>query len=194
MDEDDWAKWHPDTIHGTVVDGFYYGFHRGDVQTSDPNENGEGFIFDINDRSTGSYDKALLMTIPFYATACYAGPDVRMHYTRSDATVATLYEWDRGTTLEPYLWRSKPFVFPYNVSFAAAKVVLSVCDEARPCVMRLLDGACDVTLFEREITNREPFRLPAILSRVDWTVEIEGEADVQEIHVATSMQALTEGD
>jgi hypothetical protein len=194
LDEDDWKKMHPDTMHGTVFDGFYYGFHRGDVQTADVNENGAGFIFDINDRATGSYEKALLTTIPFYATACYAGPDVRMHYTRSAGLVATLYEWDAAVELEPYIWRSKPFVFPYNVSFAAGKVVLAVCKEDRPCVLRLLDGACDVVVYEKEIKNREPFRLPALLSRVDWTVEIEGTADVQEIHVATSMQALTEGE
>jgi hypothetical protein len=73
LDEDDWKVWHPDTMHGTVFDGYYYGFFRGDRQTSSPNENGAGFIFDINDRATGSFDKVLLTTIPFYSPAIYAG-------------------------------------------------------------------------------------------------------------------------
>lgn len=193
MDEDDWKAWKPETMHGTVWDGFYYGFFRGDRQTSDPNENGKGFIFDINDRATGSYDKALLTTIPFYAPAMYAGPDVRMHYVRSNLTVSTLYEWDAGTEYETYIWRSKQFVFPYNVSFAAAKVVAR-CDDERGCTVRLMDGACNVTVFEKVITNNNPFRLPALLSRLDWTVEVTGKADVQEVHFATSMQELTEGD
>lgn len=193
MDEDDWAIWHPETMHGTVFDGFYYGFFRGDRQTSDPNENGAGFIFDINDRSTGSYEKALLTTIPFYAPASFAGPDVRLHYVRSNLTLSTLYEWDAGVGYDDYVWRSKQFVFPYNVSFAAAKVVMR-CTAERPCVVRLLDGECNAVVFEKNVVNNAPFRLPALLSRLDWMVEIAGSADVQEVHFATSMQELTEGD
>lgn len=193
LSEDDWKVWHPNTMHGTVFDGFYYGFFRGDRQTSDPNENGAGFIFDINDRATGSYDKALLTTIPFYAPASFAGPEVRLHYVRSNGTVSTLYEWDAGTEFEPYVWRSRQFVFPYNVSFAAAKVVAR-CGPERPCVVRLLDGACNVSVFEKTVTNNNPFRLPALLSRLDWMVEIGGTAEVQEVHFATSMQELTEGE
>lgn len=193
ISEDNWKRWHPETMHGTVFDGFYFGFFRGDRQTSDPNENGAGFIFDVNDRATGSYEKVLLTTIPFYASAVYASPDVRLHYTRSRLTVSTLYEWDRGTDFEPYLWRSKQFVFPYLVSFSAAKVVV-VCGDARQCIVRLLDGACKAVLFEREITSSEPFRLPAIRARLDWTVEVAGTAEVQEMHFATSMRELTEGD
>jgi hypothetical protein len=193
MDEDDWQEWKPKTMHGSVFDGFYIGFHRGNVQTADPDPNGSGFIFDINDRATGVEDKALLTTIPFYATASYSGPDVRLHYARQHLTIASLYEWDADMELEPYIWRSKRFVLPYVTSFAAAKVVVD-CDDIKPCTFRLFDGKCDKVLFEREVTNSEPFRLPALLSRTDWTVEIEGAATVSEIHVASSMQALTEGE
>jgi hypothetical protein len=192
LNEDNWAVWNPKTMHGRVWDGFYYGFFRGDRQTSDPNENGAGFIFDINDRATQSYSNILLTTIPFYASAAFAGPDTRLHYTRSRLTVSTLYEWDRGTTFEPYVWRSKDFVFPYVVSFAAAKVVLR-CEGDRECVVRLLDGACGDVKFERAVTSSEPFRLPPLSARLEWAVEVAGTSEVQEIHFATSMQALTEG-
>lgn len=192
LDADDWAFWKPNTMHGTVFDGFYYGFFRGSVQTSDPNENGMGFVFDVNDRATGSYEKALLTTIPFYATAVFASPDVRLHYTRSNLTVTTLYEWDRGEGYEPYLWRSKEFVFPYGVSFGAAKVVTR-CDDDRGAVVRLLDGACNAVVFERNVTSTNPFRLPAMRPRLNWAIEVSGTADVQEIHFATSVSDLTEG-
>jgi len=192
LSEDNWQAWHPDTMHGTVYDGFYFGFYRGDRQTSDPNENGAGFMFDINDRATGSYEKVLLTTIPFYASAAYASPDVRLHYTRSRLTVSTLYEWDRGPDWEEYLWRSKQFVFPYLVSFGAGKVVVE-CGDDRECIVRLLDGMCKQVLFERAVTNSEPFRLPSIRSRLDWTVEIAGTAQVQEVHFASSLRELTEG-
>lgn len=192
LDADDWMAWKPETMHGTVFDGFYYGFFRGDHQTSDPNENGMGFIFDINDRASGSYQSALLTTIPFYAPAVFASPDVRLHYVRSNLTVTTLYEWDRGTGYEPYVWRSKQFVFPYLVSFAAAKVVAR-CSDDRPCVVKLMDGACDHVMFERTVTSNKPFRLPPIPAQLDWAIQVEGSADVQEVHFATSMRDLTEG-
>lgn len=193
LDEDDWAAWMPHTMHGTVYDGFYYGFFRGSVQTTDPNENGMGFVFDINDRASGSYEKALLTTIPFYATAVFASPDVRLHYTRSNLTVTTLYEWDRGDDFMEYLWRSKEFVFPYVVSFGAAKVVAR-CDDDRACTVRLLDGACNRVVFERVVNSSQPFRVPAFNPRTNWAIEVAGAADVQEVHFATSMQELTEGE
>lgn len=193
MDEDDWQVWNPRTMHGTVYDGFYFGFFRGDRQTSDPNPNGAGFVYDINDRATGSYAKSLLITLPFYATACFAAPDVRLHYVTANLTVSQLFEWDRGSRYMRYVWRSKQVVFPYEISFACAKVVC-VCGDNRDLTFRLMDGACSYVLFEQVITSRTPFRLPAIPNRTDWVVEIEGTADVMEIHVATSMKALTEGD
>jgi hypothetical protein len=103
-----------------------------------------------------------------------------------------LYEWDRGNGYEAYTWRSKEFVFPYDVSFAAAKVVAR-CGDNRVCRVSLLDGACRDVLFDRAITNSEPFRLPVLGKRTAWTVQLQGSADVQEIHFATSLQALTEG-
>lgn len=193
MDENDWALWKPRTMLGTVYDGFYFGFFRGDRQTASPNESGSGFMLDINDRATGSYEKSLLVTIPFYATAVFAAPDVRLHYTRSNLTVATLHEWDAGTDYEEYHWRSKQFVFPYLISFAAAKVV-SQCNDDRGCVVRLLDGECGDILFEREVQDSEPFRLPVLGKRTAWAIEVAGSAEVQEVHFATSLQALTEGD
>lgn len=193
MDEDDWQKWKPATMHGTVFDGFYFGFFRGDMQTSDPNPNGAGFMLDINDRATGSYERALLTTIPFYATAVFASPDTRLHYVRANLTVSTLYEWDRGIGYEPYQWRSKQIVFPYLVSFACAKVVCA-CGDGREVRVRLLDGACDDVVFDRVITTPNPFRLPAIRSRLDWAIELTGTGDVQEVHFATSMTDLAEGE
>jgi hypothetical protein len=193
MDEDDWAAWKPSTMHGTVFDGYYFGFFRGERQTSDPNPNGMGFILDINDRATASYDKCLLTTIPFYATAVFASPDVRLHYVTARLTVAELFEWDRGPDLLTYLWRSKLIVFPYNVSFGAAKVVCA-CDAQRNVTVRLLDGTCNQVVFERIVTSGNPFRLPALRSRLNWVVEVEGTGDVQEIHFATSITELTEGD
>ena len=193
MDADDWRAWNPTTMHGTVFDGFYYGFYRGSQQTSDPDPNGKGFILDINDRATASYERALLTTIPFYATAVFASPDVRMHYVTAHLTVALLWEWDRGATLQPYLWRSKQVVFPYLVSFACAKVVCA-CDKQRVVRIRVLDGDCSQVLFQRDVVSSVPFRLPAIASRLDWTLEVEGTGDVQEVQVATSMTELAEGE
>jgi hypothetical protein len=194
MDENDWAAWLPHTMHGTVYDGFYFGFYlSGEEQFKSKRPQGSGFMLDINDRASGVFDKAQLITLPFYTTAVFAAPDVRMHYIYTYDTSSQLLEWDRGSNYADYTWRSKEVVFPYLVAFAVAKVVCR-CDDDRRVFFRLLDGACGQVLYERLITSPQPFRLPALNSRLEWTVEIAGTADVQEIHVATSMTELREGE
>ena len=134
-----------------------------------------------------------LITIPYYASATFANPVTSLHLV-INPTLKTneLFKWEGGVEFETYVWRSKQFAFPYEVTFAAAKV-LRQCAGEQTLKFRLVDGECGKTIFERDVTHNRPFRVPSRHGRTDWIVEIEGTASVQEIHVSTSIADLAEG-
>lgn len=83
-----------------------------------------------------------------------------------------------------YRWRSKKFVTPGRTTFSAAKVVY-----ARGCVrLRLLAHGCCV--FEEQIRNCSPFRLPSQVSGTEFEIELIGDAIVYDVHIASSMTEL----
>lgn len=203
LTRDDWQRWKPRAMHGVIFEGRYYGFyespryaHLTDVLTP----NGGGFIFDFNDRyidgvmDSGVINKSdKLIELDFYASATFANPQVVLHLvTNEDIYSNTLKKWEAGTGYIDYLWRSKQFSFPYEVQFAAAKVTL---DRNGPvhCVFGLRDGASGQLLFSRLVGSSVPFRLPGLLSRTEWIVEVSGTSFVQEVHIATSLTELNEG-
>ena len=202
MTREEWQRFNPSTMHGVIFDGRYFGFYQSTrffraEETVVPS--GAGFIFDFNDRVVqGVDDNDLnrddkLITIPFYASATFANPVVTLHLVINPSLKTNeLFKWEGGQDFETYVWRSKQFAFPYEVTFACAKV-LRQCTSAQQVKFRLCDGACGEVLFERDILSSRPFRLPSKRPRTDWIVEIEGNAAVQEIHVSTSMNELAEG-
>lgn len=202
MTREEWQKFNPSTMHGVIFDGRYFGFHEQTRYFGADEEvvpAGGGFIFDFNDRTVqGLVDTDLnrddkLITIPYFASATFANPVTALHLVLNPMLTSNeLFKWEGGVAFETYVWRSKQFAFPYEVTFAGAKV-LRQCAGEQQVKFRLCDGACGDVLFEREIVTSKPFRLPSKRPRTDWIVEIEGTANVQEIHVSTSFSELAEG-
>ena len=86
-----------------------------------------------------------------------------------------------------YVWKSKKYVFPGETTFAFAKVVHD-CDG----FVRLkiyCDGIC---VYDTEVPGNKPIALPPSVVGVTWEVEVHGTATVHEIHMATSIDELTE--
>lgn len=86
---------------------------------------------------------------------------------------------------QEYIWRSKKYIMPGRTTWGACKVVHS-----KGCVkLRLyLDGCCR---YETVVQGCAPFRLPAQLAGVAAEIELIGTARVTELHLASTMQELT---
>lgn len=215
LTHDEWNNYNPTTINGVIFDGRYYGFYRYPEVQPDNEPVGAGFIFDASMRlvtgviKQSEFDKDdLFIDLDYYASATFANPQVPLHVcvdanrTRPlpppinpapPGPVANrVFNWDAGPGFRTLTWRSKQFSFPYRVTFSAARILM---DESEPknLVFRLLDGATSTVLFERSVSNRNPFRIPSLSPRTEWMVEIEGTTWVQQVHVATSFQDIVEG-
>jgi len=86
-----------------------------------------------------------------------------------------------------YRWRSKKFVMAGPTAFSAAKIVH---DGSGPLVVNIyVDGHL---AYNREVSHSRPFRLPKSRKGIEWEIELCGKSVVEEIHLATSIEELTE--
>ena len=196
MSRDDWQKYNPSSMHGISYDGKYIGFYLTDggrdYTLFDPV--GQGFIFDYNDRATGVDQKDKLTTLDFYPTAAYANPDTNFFFVKREQRKNNLYEWEAGSLFLPFVWKSKAFIMPYLTSFGAAKVVCRNRKTTSGKTVKINIYVADKLVFTRFVITNEPFRLSRFYRAVDpWYVEVIGTEDVQEIHLATSVEELKEG-
>jgi hypothetical protein len=144
---------------------------------------GRGIIVDFEDRVEGDIDIGDLVTADLRWDAVHSGRDGYVYFSRGN----TVYRWNAGRQPMPYRWRSKVFVQPGLVAFAAAKVVA---DYGPPIQFRLF---ADGSLYAEDVVSSSaPFRLPARGRGINWEVEVSGATRIREIHVATSMAELTE--
>lgn len=86
---------------------------------------------------------------------------------------------------QEYIWRSKKYIMPGRTTWGAAKVV-----HKRGCVkLRLyIDGCC---AFETVVKGCGAFRLPSQLVGIAMEIELVGTAEVMEVHVASTIEELT---
>lgn len=92
---------------------------------------------------------------------------------------------------EVFKWRSKKFVMPGPTAFSAAKVVHTP-DAMSPYPLVINIYADGRLVLNRAINHSRPFRLPRSRRGTEWEFELCGTAVVDEVHIATSMEELTE--
>lgn len=83
-----------------------------------------------------------------------------------------------------YRWRSRKFVFPGINTMAYAKVVHN---SGFVKLKIFVEGCCT---YETRVDSCKPFALPPHMVGVEWEVEVEGTAQVHEIHLAPSIVEL----
>lgn len=196
---DEWAAYAPNTIHGVVYDGHYYGYYlfdKGqDYTLVDPV--GAGFIFDYADHATGVDSRSKLTSLTGYATATHVDVGSGLYYIQRGNRRNILLQAERGVGLIPYRWRSKAFVTPYLTSFGAVKVVARHVQRGDLPTGRTVKFTLFVgkeAKYSRAVKANEPFRLPRFYREVEpWYLQVEGDVDVYDIHMATSMEELKEG-
>lgn len=178
--EEDWMEWHPHQIKGVFYKGKYFGFN-----------NKRGFIFDVTDGPyTSGYEaeSGKFTELDLTPEAVYKSEDNKL-YMSFDGQI---HEWNISDTYMPYVWRSKMNVEGGLKNFSAMKVVFTRWLRTRrsptPVTIRLYaDGRL---MFERKTNCSRPFRLPKGFDALNFHIEIEGIEQINEIHMATSMNEL----
>ena len=159
------AYFKPETIHAYQQDNQYIAFFDNGTTQG-------GFIYDITSRQFILHD--------MYATAGFQ--DIQRDKLFLTFADKSLKVWQDGAA-KSYIWRSKKFTMPHDMSFACAQLEA----EAYPMTMKFY---ADGTLVHTQaVQSRDPFRLPAKRGR-DWEVQVEGSIEVFSIAMAHSMSEL----
>lgn len=180
MAEDDWQKWYPHDLKGAYYKGEYFGFNAE-----------RGFIWAT---LTGAYsetypgENAKFSTLSLTPTAVFKTEQNQLYMVFN----GNIHRWDSSDTYMPYRWRSRLNIEGGLQNYSAAKVVfekyLRTKKSPHPVYFRLY--ADDKLMFERKITCGKPFRLPKGYDALNWEIELTGIEQVNEFHMATSMQEL----
>lgn len=183
-----------DTTHAAYFRGTYFGFCR--VPTVDEGIFlSAGYLFDTGSTLDGSHRQQRLSTFD------YPSGSVSSHAISNDglAILVNNAVWTMPLPNMPnktayskaakncYTWKSKKYIYPGETTFAFAKVVHD-CDG----FVRLkiyVDGKC---IYDTPVAGSKPIALPPSMAGVEWEVEVHGTATVHEIHLATSIEDLTE--
>lgn len=95
-----------------------------------------------------------------------------------------LYQWNRGTTLRPYQWRSPVWMLDTPINFGAFRVA----GKAGPVQAQvLMDG---VQVVNVPVLDKLPFALPLWALGTEWQVTLQGTATVSSVALSTSMKEL----
>lgn len=167
MTREEWQAYNPSSIVGVSHDRAYIGFFE--------KEDGERGALVFSPESG-------FLELSITATAAYSDLSTdRVYFVDGDGDV---FEMDAGE-LMPYRWKSKVFVTP-PTSFSVARVP-GAYDGGTVTLKVYGDGLLEYT---KEVTDAEPFRLPAFGGARRWQLELEGTAAVEGLIAATSVAEL----
>jgi len=105
FNREQWADYHPESIHAYVVDQKYIGFYK----SADGTASG-GFVFDL---ATGRFTN-----LSYYAEAGFFNPDDDVLYLVEGTD---LKKYERGSA-QPYLWKSGDIRLHNNILFQRMKI------------------------------------------------------------------------
>lgn len=182
-----------DTTYGTFNRGIYYGFSNVAI-------NGGlflpiGYMCDTGSSLDGDRPFARLSTFDYKSPGILSSVWTNNGLAVLDNAgnvwemafpgMANKMSYHDSTKMS-YTWRSKKFVLPGITTFAAAKIIHDCgCLRFRIYV----DGCCT---YDTPVHSKQPFTLPPSVQGVEYEFELEGTANVYELHVATSTEDLTE--
>lgn len=186
---DQWvSNWMPHTAEWCA--GLYLA-HRGLATSGDPM-----WLVDIEDKATGSFTFGNLVTLNLPAAVLGRRIPMKWADDRLRFQVGNqIWAW-QGLTQSfsssvqnlQYRWRSKTYVYPAPVNFAAAKVVADA-GSGNSEFRLIVDG---VVRHVEILQGTKVFRLPHLYRGVDIEIEFEGNLVINEVHVSTSMTELRE--
>jgi len=167
LSQEEWAKFSPSTInayrHGTEYVAFY------DTGTAKG-----GFIFDIRSQD--------LVTLDWYASAGFNDAATGDLYLVVGDDIVKFDDASQGKMTAR--WRSKKFISPTPTNLGAMQIFADLF----PVQARVF--ASGYKVFDAQINNDGMFRLPGGFRAYEWEVEIEADAAVNRIAVASRAPEL----
>lgn len=115
-------------------------------------------------------------------------------YAKFSQHSGSIYRWDSGTSAKMMLWRSKRYVAARPLSLSAARIYA----DAYPATLSVFtasspEGPSDTDPAIRVSASRQDgFRLPMVRPEKYLELQVETNADVTDVAVATSMGGLNE--
>ncbi|MCH8505065.1 MAG: hypothetical protein LAT50_12160 [Ectothiorhodospiraceae bacterium] len=171
MPPDEWARYHPETIHAYEIDGRYVAFYDGG-----PGERG-GFIFDPREPHIGFTE------LSFHCVGGHRDPlEPRLYLLKSDGDIV---RWDAGEELMPFTYRSPVIQTRFPINLGAAQIIAESYDDLRFSL--IADGAVVDT---GTVASDEPFVLNAGYLARAFEYEITGTDTVCELAFKESIEEL----
>ena len=193
IDRDTWSEWRPDSIRGVSYKGRYHGFSDFITKVGEHDKIlPKGFIWDFGesayaDGDVGFDSNLITHDVPAWTTHITRDGFLFIGYGKE------IRRWEGSSEPLRFVWRSSLRVEAALTNFACAKVVSEDHYRQQPIARELhftlfRDGR---NIFTRRVKDGKPFRLPRMGYGIDYEVELSGFAEVNEVHLATSMQELT---
>lgn len=168
-----WQQFKPESMHAYATDNDYVVFY-------DNGTDRKGLLFRFGSEMSFS-------TLDFHATAGFRdrGRDALYLCVNATGSNREVRKWDAGSPLS-MIWESGETRLdtPANISVARVEVDGTVTFEL------LADG---VVVYDREITGRTVFKLPATYRATRIRTRVSGTGRVRSIELADGMQSLTDG-
>lgn len=162
--KEDWAALNPAEITGGTYEGRYIGFNGAD-----------SFMFDLQGGRNAFIQLSSMPNGP--ETAVYSDLATgELYYAAGQTNV--LFQWEAGSNVANYVWRSKEFHFPEPERFA----VWAIDADEWPVVLNIYDNE---TLKFTVTASTSIGRLPNIRMQ-NITLEVVGVQPVNAIAIATS--------
>lgn len=177
--QDQWQALAPWTMKGVVHDGYYFGF-----------TDNFSFRLKIPDGIHETVQEYALTELSIRPTALYRSDDDRLYF----ADDTGVYEWNAGLEWKTFQWKGRLNTAGGYTAFTAYKIVQDFAEN------RVIHTAYKrhrnelvsepVMLGDKVVQDSRPHRLKRGYSTLQIDVEITGQGEVYEYHLATSVAEL----
>lgn len=177
--QDQWLALCPWTMIGVVHDGYYFGF----TET-------QSIRLKAPDSIHENVPITQLTTLTIKPTAVYRSRQDNLYFATEDG----IYQWNAGDTWKPFRWVGRLNTLPSYTAMTAYKIVQDFAENRvkHTAYKRHRDELVrePVVLADKVVIDSRPHRLKAGYSTLQLDVEITGEGEVWEYHIASSVSEL----